>query len=251
MIRVAVCDDERKICEELSGYLQELQTEVEEKLEIHCFQSAEEIRQEMEEDWYHIFFMDIRLGKYEQGKDGQEGNGEGTGIDTAKYIREKCPASQIIFITGYDQYVYDCFVVQPVDFIRKPLQPKKVEEAFRRALKQCDAMPIWEYTWEKTLHRVPLAEICFFFSDRRKVSIQVGTEEQIYYGRLDEEEKRLQRYSANFVRISKSVIINMHYVREISYDKVKLECRGCSWEFTISQAYRSSVREYRKERWKT
>lgn len=45
---------------------------------------------------------------------------------------------------------------------------------------------------------MPLADVCYFISDKRKVKMQTRTGEQDYYGRLDDTEKKLALRSANF-----------------------------------------------------
>lgn len=168
MIRAAVCDDERGVREELCGYLEELKETTEEGMEYNCFQNKEEIVCEMEGNWqYDIVFLDIELG-------------EDNGIEIARWIRARYPGTVIIFITGHEQYVYECFQVQPLDFLRKPLGQKAVESAFARAIKLCDTDDVWEYTFRDCFYRVFLAEICYFASDRRKVVLYTRTGEQAY-----------------------------------------------------------------------
>ena len=178
MIRAAICDNEREITDQLSQHLKGMQKDTKEGLEVRCFYSGEEINCEIEKGWrYHILFLDIELGKE-------------NGIALAGRIRDRYPATIIIFITGYEQYVYESFQVQPLDFLRKPLDREAVEKALLRAIKQCDSAPVWEFTVNKCLYRVPLADICYFASDKRKIVVCTGTEEQTYYGKLDEAEEK-------------------------------------------------------------
>ncbi len=252
MIQVAICDDEKRICEELSEYLRSLQAAVDEKLEIDCFQSVEEIQAVIREECnYHIIFMDIRLGRSRRAEIGcQDGRQEDNGIQAAIQIKERFPAVLIIFVTGYEQYVYDSFAAQPVGFIKKPIKQREVKEVFERAVKQCDSAPVWEYKAERALHRVPLGSICAFYSDKRKVVLQVGMQKQSYYGKLDEVEEKLERCSNHFVRINKSYIINLHYVRKIGYDAVTIGYKDHDWEYSISPPYRAHVREWCMKYWR-
>lgn len=185
---------------------------------------------------FHIVFLDIELE-------------EENGIEFAGQIRERYPGTVLIFITGHERYVYECFRVQPLDFLRKPLNRNALETAFGRAIGQCDVMPVWEYAFRDSLYRVKLEEICYFMSDRRKVVLQTRTGERSFYGKMDEVEEKLAQRSANFVRINKYLIINIRYVTWISYRLVRLESGTETWEFNISQAYRERVRKYCLDRW--
>lgn len=237
MVRVAVCDDEEDILKEMSGYLEELKATAGEGMKYSCFRQGEEIIREMEKGHqYHIVFLDIEL------------KGE-NGIELAGQIRDRYPGTVIIFITGHDQYVYESFRVQPLDFLRKPLERKSVEEAFARGIMQCDVVPVWEYTFKDCFYKVLLSEICYFISDRRKVVVRTRTGEHVFYGKMDEVEEKLAQRSVNFVRINKYLIINMRYVIRMNYREVKLESGSDSWEFNISQPYRERVRKYCLDRW--
>lgn len=238
MLRVAVCDDDKEILTELSVYLEEFRIRTKEGIKYRCFQKGKELLEEMQKGGlFHIVFLDIEL------------EGE-NGIELAGEIRERYPGTLLIFITGHDRYVYECFRVQPLDFLRKPLNRNALETAFDRAIEQCDMMPVWEYTFRDTFSRVKLEEICYFMSDRRKVVIRTRTGEQEYYDRLNHVEEELMQRSTNFVRVSNYLIVNIRYVSRVQYRVVELTCGSESWEFNISQAYRERVRKFCLDRWR-
>ena len=102
MLRIAVCDDEREILKELSAYLEEFQAKTKEDMKYRCFQKGKELLEEMRQGGlFHIVFLDIEL------------EGE-NGLELAGNIRERYPGTVLIFITGHEQYVYECFLVQPL-----------------------------------------------------------------------------------------------------------------------------------------
>ena len=147
---------------EIEGVSGNEQNIIKEDMKYRCFQKGKELLEEMQRGGlFHIVFLDIEL------------EGE-NGLELAGNIRERYPGTVLIFITWHKQYVYECFRVQPLDFLRKPLERKSVEEAFVRGIKQCDMMPVWEYTFRNSFHRVKLEENCYFMSDRRKVVMLVA-----------------------------------------------------------------------------
>lgn len=62
---------------------------------------------------YDIVFMDIEMSVL-------------NGIETAKKIRKSNQKMVIIFVTDYQEYVYDVFDVLPFRFLRKPCSEEEV-----------------------------------------------------------------------------------------------------------------------------
>ena len=90
MIRIAVCDDDWTIREELSRLIKEQAP----KADIVEYKSGEEMVNDKEN--FAISFLDIEMGRV-------------SGLDVARRIREgedrSCQRSIIIFITGYREYM--------------------------------------------------------------------------------------------------------------------------------------------------
>ena len=63
-----------------------------------------------------IAFLDIQIGKE-------------TGVDLAKYIKTKSPLCNIVFCTGYDEYMHDAFDIGASDYLIKPLNEQKIRHA--------------------------------------------------------------------------------------------------------------------------
>lgn len=237
-MRIAICDDEEKIIEEVMGYLQDLQQKTEDRMDMQPFLNAEDLLYEIEEMApYDIVFLDIEIGT-------------SNGIFVAENIKKRCPTTLIIFMTGFHQYVYEVFDVQPCGFLRKPLKWEEFEHVFERALGQCDSRPALEYNSKGHFYRVFLKDIWFITSEKRQIILMLKDGEERYYGKMDEVEQTLRSMSNNFWRISQSVIINTRYLKEISYHTVTLENGDDRWTFNISQAYRVSIREKCMNMWK-
>lgn len=78
---------------------------------------------------YDILFLDIELDGHGQGMDG---------MGMARQIRGMEDARQpvIIFVTGYEKYVYDAFDVGAFQYLLKPVDERKFAKVFERAVKQ-------------------------------------------------------------------------------------------------------------------
>ncbi len=237
-MRIAVCDDEKEIIEEVTGYLQNLQQDIIAKLDIQSFSNPENLLYEIEEmASYDIVILDIEMGNY-------------NGIKVAENIKKRYQTTSIIFMTGFYQYVYEVFDVQPVGFLRKPLKKDEFRHVFMKAVQQCNQMPALEFSSKGNFCRVLLNDIWFITSEKRQIIIMLKDGQERFYGKMDEVEQALAELSNNFWRISQSVIINSRYLKKINYHSVTLESGDDQWSFNISQTYRVGIREKCMEQWK-
>ena len=122
MWNVVICDDQAEILRNVAQKLNSLK--MEEIRSIICFQYADFMIGELEEQRFDagIFILDVKLK-------------EMNGIDLAGRILRLHPNSQIIFMSGYDDYFEDAYEVEHCFFLRKPVTDVKLEKAMRRAIK--------------------------------------------------------------------------------------------------------------------
>lgn len=71
---------------------------------------------------FDVVFLDINMPEI-------------TGIDLAKKILETYPLSKIIFQTAYSDFAVDAFDVGSVDYILKPIESQRVDQAMQRVKK--------------------------------------------------------------------------------------------------------------------
>lgn len=94
-MKIAVCDDDRTVIEQLEQYFERLHDK---SLEYEVFFCAEELQWYITEQdaAFDVFILDIEMKGI-------------SGIDFAKKFREKNVNALIIFMTSYSRYVFDVF----------------------------------------------------------------------------------------------------------------------------------------------
>jgi two-component system response regulator LytT len=55
-----------------------------------------------------------------------------TGFEVARRLVDKRVDAQIVFVTAFDQYALEAFEVNAVDYLLKPVEPKRLEQALDR-----------------------------------------------------------------------------------------------------------------------
>ncbi len=68
---------------------------------------------------FDVAFVDIEMPGY-------------NGLETAERLLALQPELQIVFVTAYDQYAIDAFELQAIDYVLKPVQPKRLEKTLQR-----------------------------------------------------------------------------------------------------------------------
>jgi len=68
---------------------------------------------------FDVAFVDIEMPGY-------------SGLETAERLLALQPELQVVFVTAYDQYAIDAFELEAIDYVLKPVQPKRLEKTLQR-----------------------------------------------------------------------------------------------------------------------
>ena len=211
MIKIAICDDEKNIRSYLTSLIREQKAEC----EITEYASADEyLSSGMEHD---LLFLDIELKDSASGMDG---------MGLARQIRgmEQIRQPVIIFVTGYEKYVYDAFDVDAFQYLVKPVNEQKFAEVFSRAqdkilseTEQKKKTLIIQYAGANKA--IPLDNIYYMESQSHKIVLYTKDGKLEYYAKIGELEEELQ---GQFCRIHKGYLVNLSYVDEYSRTEIIL-----------------------------
>lgn len=204
-MKIAVCDDEKNIRAYLSALVrkQGIECEVTEYASPgDYFSSGAE---------YDILFLDIELVCPEPGMDG---------IGVARQIRgmENIKQPVIIFVTGYEKYVYDAFDVGAFQYLLKPVNERKFAEVFQRAVRQAESeaeqgKKALVVQYGSTGKTILLNDIYYMESQNHKIAVHFKGGVLEYYAKIGDLERELE---GQFCRIHKGYLINLSYVDEYS-----------------------------------
>ena len=178
-MRIAVCDDDKIIREQIVSLIKEKKIDA----EIICFESGEELIKENKD--FEITFLDVEMNKL-------------SGIDVAKHIRKEQEKSGkdksiIIFITGYREYMEDAFDVNAFHYLIKPIDDKKFHTVFERATKELSAKMANQklsviVKFNGMQKKIFLKDIYYIESNNKKVVFHTSDGEVSSYGRMYERE---------------------------------------------------------------
>lgn len=208
MIRIAICDDEKNIRTYLSSLVRKQNIEC----EITEYASTGEYLSDQKE--HDLLFLDIEM------------KSAVSGMSMAKQIRATELTKQpiIIFVTGYEKYVYDAFDVGAFQYLLKPIDERKFAQVFRRATEQIISEAEQQkkalvIQYANTSKAIPLDHIYYLESQSHKVVIHMKEEELEYYAKIGELEEELQGL---FFRIHKGYLVNLACIDEYNKTEVTL-----------------------------
>lgn len=111
------------------------------------------------------------------------------------------------------------FDVQPLNFISKPIDSKKVIENLNLAMKRAKKLSgIFEYKKGKESHNISVGEILYFESINREMRMVTSNGEDVFYDTLGNVAEQVLKYQ--FVQIHRSYIVNYRYVTIVRSDEM-------------------------------
>ena len=208
-IKIAVCDDEKNI----RSYLASLIKKQGGECGITEYASADAYLSDGK--GHDIIFLDIEMGGSGAGMDG---------MGLARHIRGMEAQKQpiIIFVTGYEKYVYDAFDVGAFQYLVKPVDEQKFAEVFGRAAgqvlseaEQRKKKLVIQYGGEGKA--IPLNDIYYMESRNHNIILYLKDGNMEYYAKIGDLEEEL---AGQFYRIHRGYLINLFHVE--GYDRTEV-----------------------------
>lgn len=246
MIRTAICEDDAHT----RAYLAALIRAQPYACEIVEYASAEDCLADGKTP--DLLFLDIGLRP--AGTGGTTGGTGGTqtggmdGMALARKLRERRPAARpvIVFVTGYEQYVFDAFDVGAFHYLLKPVDEEKFAGVFARAAQELlaagqDAPGPRMLTLRvgNTGRTVPLGEIRYIESSGHRAVLHLQDSALTYYAKLGDLERELQ---GSFFRIHKGYLVNLSYIT--GYTRSEVTLSGGRTLLLSKYKYRDFVKAY-------
>ena len=213
MIRIAVCDDEKKILDEVEGYIKNFaEKENIADIEIFRFDSARSLLSALEDGkTFDIFVLDVYIG-------------DEMGTALASDIRKFGIESPIIFATTSLEHAPESYETGTLRYLIKPINPGKFYEAMGVALVWARKMSehFLKFKTENGVASVNANHIMYSEAHDHYQYMRKDDGEEIKVRMTVTELFTMLSKYGGFVRIGSAYIINLRHVKNVTPTNVCL-----------------------------
>lgn len=205
--RVAICDDSAADARFVYEMLERWSNRHALPVHVELFPSAESfLFRYTEEKSFDILLLDIEMGPMD-------------GVSLAKRLRKENEVLQIVFITGYSDYISEGYEVSALHYLMKPVHEEKLFSVLDRAAEKLRKN-------ERTIHlemsdeaiRIPCYQIRYVDVQANYVTVH-GNKNYTVKKTLGEIESMLDD---RFYRVGRSAIVNLTCISRVTKKEVYL-----------------------------
>jgi len=202
VISIAICDDDKRIINDIERHIRDLQEILSVKADIEGFLSGKDLCNELDKNrFFDLILMDIEMDNID-------------GITTGQLLREKYThdSTLLIYVSSHTKYHGKLFDVQPYQFIQKPINKDEFFGKLKSALKKIESgNEIYCYKKDREYFQIKKQDIVFLESKGNNVILYVsGSEPIMFRGTLKEELKKLT--NSFFLQPHIAYVTNMNHV---------------------------------------
>ena len=208
-MRIAICDDSAQDAQFVKNMVIHWAKSRKTELQAEIFSSAESFLFHYAEDKnFDILLLDIEMGNMD-------------GVALAKRIRKDKDAVQIVFITGFADYISQGYEVSALHYLIKPVQEEKLFGVLERAAEALQKAPRFLLVpAEGEMRRVPVSGIVYAEAFAHSVELHTVRETIPAKISISELEKQL---GDDFVRCHRSYLVGLKYISRLSRTEVTLD----------------------------
>ena len=218
MIRIAICDDEKKILDEVSGYIKNYaEKKSDTDIEVFRFDSASSLISALENGKsFDVFVLDVYIG-----------NEMGTAL--ARNIRKFGIESPIICATTSVEHAPESYETGTLRYLIKPINPVKFYEAMDVALKSAEKLGqrLIKLKTENGVESINASHvICSEAHDHYQYVTLLGGGQLKVRLTVTELFSLLDKHGG-FIRVGSSYVINLRHVKNVSRTDVLMYNDKC------------------------
>lgn len=205
--RIAVVDDSPADAAFVAGIAEDWARERQVSAQTEVFSSAERFLFRYSEDKaFDVLLLDIEMGLMD-------------GVTMAKRVRKDNEMVQIVFITGYSDYIAEGYEVAALHYLMKPVNREKLFSVLDRAKeKQKLNERCLNLETAGELVRIPFYEIRYLDVRQNYVTVHAVREYTVKRS-LNEFEKELD---SRFFRVGRGMILNLRFIQRVTKTEVYL-----------------------------
>lgn len=205
--KIAICDDSDADRQYVLNMVRAWAAAAGHLVHTDAFASAESfLFHYAQESDYDILLLDIEMGAMD-------------GVTMAKQLRKSNDTVQIIFITGYSDYISEGYEVAALHYLMKPVKEEKLWAVLDRAAgKIAKNEKVLHFSLGGEMVRIPVYRIRYADVFGNYVTIHAQSDVTVKMT-LGELEKQLDD---RFYRVGRSVLVNLTQISRVTKGEIRL-----------------------------
>lgn len=204
-LNCCILENESIYIRQLSSLLEQWETESNCQLHIDWALSGIKFLQ-MDSKKYDIIFIDIIL------------DNDQNGIEIARKLRADSFKGELVFLTNFQDYVFEGYPVHALDYIMKPASYERIRHCMEHVLEKATEAN-FIYRENDTINKVPYSDILYFSSSNHAVNIVTVKKT----GRITQGlQNVLKNLPSQFVQCHRTIIVNIDHIEQIKKNELIL-----------------------------
>lgn len=204
--RIAICDDRQEDREYVRQLTARWAQQRGNQVEMTEFCSAEQFLFSCPQPDFDLLLLDIEMGEMD-------------GVSLAKQVRRTNELMQIVFITGYSDYITEGYEVAALHYLMKPVKEEKLFVVLDRAVERLHKnTKVLTLETSEEMVRVPLYQVSALEVQRNYVTV---------YARQDYTVKKslselMEQLDERFFRVGRSAVVNLNDISRVTRSDIYL-----------------------------
>lgn len=210
MLTIGICEDNQIERQQLQDMVSHICFSREE-IQIKTYSSGGEILRQIEEQQFDVNLLLLDIGIPEP-----------DGISLAHELRQRRLDMDIIFITRSREHIFEGYKCKAFTYILKPCTMERLSEELNRYMDELEmTSECLNVNIQGNIQRVPLSEIYYIESDRRKILLHTQKQVVEFYEKMESMEALLR--DKGFVRCHQSYMVQKRYVTAFGRSGIQLQ----------------------------
>lgn len=204
--RIAICDDRQEDREYVRQLTARWAQQRGNQMEMTEFCSAEQFLFSCPQPDFDLLLLDIEMGEMD-------------GVSLAKQVRRTNELMQIVFITGYSDYITEGYEVAALHYLMKPVKEEKLFAVLDRAVERLHKnTKVLTLETAEEMVRVPLYQVSALEVQRNYVTVHARQDYTVKksLGEL------MEQLDERFFRVGRSAVVNLNDISRVTRSDIYL-----------------------------
>lgn len=204
--RIAICDDRQEDREYVRQLTARWAQQRGNQMEMTEFCSAEQFLFSCPQPDFDLLLLDIEMGEMD-------------GVSLAKQVRRTNELMQIVFITGYSDYITEGYEVAALHYLMKPVKEEKLFVVLDRAVERLHKnTKVLTLETAEEMVRVPLYQVSALEVQRNYVTVHARQD----YTVKKSLSELMEQLDERFFRVGRSAVVNLNDISRVTRSDIYL-----------------------------